>query len=53
MIAGSVDVLYNVMDGSVAWTHYASHFLIPTTIGNTLGGVVLVALLNYSEVAAD
>jgi formate/nitrite transporter FocA (FNT family) len=53
VVAGSVDVLYNVMDGSVAWSHYALNFLIPTAVGNTLGGVVLVALLNYSQVAAD
>jgi formate/nitrite transporter FocA (FNT family) len=53
VIAGSADVLYNVFDGSIAWSRYASDFLLPTMIGNTLGGVVLVACLNYGQVATE
>jgi formate/nitrite transporter FocA (FNT family) len=28
-------------------------FVVPAVIGNAIGGVLLVALLNYSQVAAD
>jgi formate/nitrite transporter FocA (FNT family) len=28
----------------------AGRFIVPAVIGNTIGGVVLVALLNYGQV---
>jgi formate-nitrite transporter family protein len=28
-------------------------FVVPSVLGNTVGGVLLVALLNYGQVAAE
>ncbi|MCU0548813.1 MAG: formate/nitrite transporter family protein [Leptolyngbya sp. Prado105] len=51
-IAGSVEVLYLVMTGAITWMQYLGHFLMPTLLGNIVGGVSLVAALNHAQVAA-
>lgn len=53
VIAGSVEVLYVVTTGGASWGKYFYDFLIPTLIGNILGGVPLVAVLNYAQVAPE
>ncbi len=53
IIAGSVDVLYLVNTGAVSWGGYFLSFMLPTLIGNIIGGVSLVAALNFGQVAAD
>ena len=53
VIAGSVEVLYLVTTGPASWGSYFAQFLLPTLLGNTLGGVTLVAALNYGQVAPD
>ena len=53
IIAGSVDVLYLVNVGAVSWGGYFLSFMLPTLIGNIIGGVSLVAALNFGQVAAD
>lgn len=50
-IAGSVDGLYAVFTAHATFAAYAIHFLIPTVLGNALGGVILVSLLGYGQVA--
>lgn len=52
VIAGSVEVLYSVMTGAKTWTAYAGGYLIPTLIGNIIGGVALVSALNHAQVIA-
>ena len=48
-IVGSVEVFYvMLMGGSSLWTYLWS-FLTPSVLGNTLGGVVFVAILNYAQ----
>lgn len=51
VVAGSVEVLYGVMSGAVTWEKYFGGFMIPTLIGNIMGGIALVAVLNYGQVA--
>ena len=51
VIAGSVESLYAVTTGSATWGAYFGQFLIPTLLGNIIGGVSLVALLNHAQVA--
>ncbi|MEO7018855.1 MAG: formate/nitrite transporter family protein [Ktedonobacteraceae bacterium] len=51
IIAGSVDVLYLVNTGATSWLTYLFGFMLPTLIGNIIGGVSLVAALNYAQVA--
>ena len=53
IIAGSVDVLYLVNIGSVSWLTYFASFMLPTLIGNIIGGVSLVAALNFAQVNAE
>jgi formate/nitrite transporter FocA (FNT family) len=49
-IAGSSEFLISVFSGEQTWAGYLGGFLLPTTLGNTVGGVILVALLNYGQV---
>lgn len=53
IIAGSLEVLYAVAAGAWPWTLYVTHFLIPVFIGNCIGGVGLVAILNYGQVVPE
>ncbi|MBF6591634.1 MAG: formate/nitrite transporter family protein [Ktedonobacterales bacterium] len=53
IIAGSVEVLYLVSIGAATWGTFLGGFLAPTLLGNILGGVSLVAALNYAQVAAE
>jgi len=53
IIAGSVEVLYTVWTGETSWGAYLGHYMIPTLIGNTIGGVTLVAWLNHAQVVND
>lgn len=52
IIAGSTEVFYAVIDGSLNWGDYGS-YMLPTLIGNTLGGVGLVAALNFAQVNSE
>ena len=52
VIAGSVEVLFLVMTGARPWTSYVGGYLVPTLIGNIIGGVALVSALNHAQVIA-
>jgi formate-nitrite transporter family protein len=52
VIAGSVEVLYLVLSGGASAWQYLAFYLAPTLLGNTLGGVSLVAALNHAQVVA-
>ncbi|MEX1081575.1 MAG: formate/nitrite transporter family protein [Halofilum sp. (in: g-proteobacteria)] len=52
-IAGASEVLIAVFSGQATWFQYVFAFQIPTTIGNILGGVILVAILNYGQVVGS
>jgi len=49
IIAGSIDVLFLVMTGVLPWSAYAGGYMLPTLIGNVLGGVALVSALNHAQ----
>jgi formate/nitrite transporter FocA (FNT family) len=51
VIAGSAEVFYAVASGAVSVPHYLAGFLLPCFLGNSLGGVILVSLVNYGQVA--
>lgn len=53
IIAGSVDVFYLVNTGTVSWLTYFIGFMLPTLIGNIIGGVSLVAALNFAQVTSE
>jgi formate/nitrite transporter FocA (FNT family) len=50
IIAGSTEVAYLVARGAASWGDYFGGFVLPTLLGNTLGGVTLVAALNHAQV---
>ncbi len=53
VIAGSVDCAFLVEFGQATWSDFFSRFFEPTLLGNIVGGVALVAALNYGQVAAE
>ncbi len=53
IVAGSVDAFYLVATGEAGLGDYFGKFFVPTLIGNVIGGVALVAALNYGQVAHE
>jgi formate/nitrite transporter FocA (FNT family) len=53
VIAGSVEVFYAIVTGSAPFGAYFGSFMIPALAGNIIGGVSLVAVLNYAQVAPE
>jgi formate/nitrite transporter FocA (FNT family) len=53
IIAGSVDAAYLVHAGIASVGDYLGGFFLPTLCGNIVGGVTLVAMLNYGQVAPE
>lgn len=52
VIVGSVETGYLMWSGAASVGTYLWHFMLPTFIGNTLGGVGLVALVNHMQVTS-
>lgn len=52
VIAGSVEVLYLAVTGQAGVGEVVGGFLVPALVGNSLGGVALVAALNHAQVVA-
>ncbi|GFO66520.1 hypothetical protein GMLC_00990 [Geomonas limicola] len=52
VIAGSVETLYLVVNGLLGFADFLLTFLLPTLLGNIVGGVSLVAALNHAQVVA-
>lgn len=52
IIAGAVEVLFLVMVGAKSWFAIAWGYLLPTLIGNCLGGVSLTAAVNHAQVVS-
>ena len=50
IVAGSVEAAFNIFVGRFGLMAYIFHFLVPTLLGNTIGGVSLVAILNHAPV---
>ncbi|HXV01143.1 MAG TPA: formate/nitrite transporter family protein [Caulobacteraceae bacterium] len=53
IIAGSTEAGYAVLLGQAPVNAYVAKFLAPTLIGNIVGGVALVALLNHAPVSDE
>jgi formate/nitrite transporter FocA (FNT family) len=52
-IAGSVEAFYLAAAGQGSFGAMLGDFVLPSVLGNAVGGVLLVALLNYGQVAAE
>jgi formate/nitrite transporter FocA (FNT family) len=53
VIAGSVETAFAAMQGALSWSDYLVGFLVPALIGNSIGGVVFVAMLNHAQVKEE
>ena len=52
IIAGAVDVFALAASGDKSWGEVWAMYVLPTFIGNVIGGVTLVAALNHAQVVA-
>lgn len=52
IIAGSVEVLFLVMVGYKSWLSVVIGYMLPTLVGNCIGGVSLTAALNHAQAVA-
>ena len=52
IIAGSVETLYLATAGQASFSQVAMGYMLPTLIGNIIGGVALVAALNHAQVVS-
>ena len=52
-IAGSVNAFTRVWAGDASLADMLGNFVVPALIGNVVGGVVLVALLNHGQVSPE
>ena len=53
VIAGSAEAAYSVFSGTATFMQYFIHFLLPTLIGNIIGGVLMVSVLNHGSIASE
>jgi formate/nitrite transporter FocA (FNT family) len=49
VIAGSTEAFALAASGGISWGDALGGFTLPAFIGNTLGGVVLVAMVNHAQ----
>jgi formate/nitrite transporter FocA (FNT family) len=49
IIAGATEVFYAAVRGEATWGAALGGFIVPTLIGNILGGTTIVAALNHAQ----
>jgi formate/nitrite transporter FocA (FNT family) len=52
IIAGATETFALGVTGEVPWASVLGLFVVPTLVGNIVGGVMLVAVLNHAQVVA-
>lgn len=52
VIAGSIEAFTLAFAGQISWATALGHYTVPSLIGNTLGGIALVAFINHAQVVA-
>lgn len=52
-IAGSTEAFFMAAGGLAGWGAVLGGFVVPAVLGNIVGGVLFVALLNHGQAAAD
>jgi formate/nitrite transporter FocA (FNT family) len=53
VIAGSVEAAYGVLRGNASAQDYLLKFFAPTLLGNVVGGIALVGLLNHASISPE
>jgi formate-nitrite transporter family protein len=49
VIAGASEVFYAGIRGEASWGQVIGGYLLPTLVGNTVGGITMVAALNHAQ----
>jgi len=49
VVAGGTEVMYGAIRGEASWSRAIGGYLLPTLVGNVLGGITLVAALNHAQ----
>lgn len=52
IVIGSIYSIYTIAAHQHTWAEYFGHFAWPTLLGNCIGGVALVAFVNYGQATA-
>jgi formate-nitrite transporter family protein len=52
VVAGAVEVLFLATTGAAPWSAAAAGYIVPALIGNVIGGVTIVALINHAQVVS-
>lgn len=52
VVAGAVQTFYGAVIGNASWLTVCANYLLPTFIGNVIGGVALVAAINHAQVVS-
>lgn len=52
VIAGSVETFTAAAAGAASWGMVLGNYVLPALIGNILGGVILVAVLNHAQIVS-
>jgi formate/nitrite transporter FocA (FNT family) len=52
IVIGSIYCIYTVAADQHTWSEYFGHFAWPVLLGNCIGGVALVAVVNYAQATA-
>jgi formate/nitrite transporter FocA (FNT family) len=53
IVAGSVEAFLLVLSGQLGWLAMLGQFVLPTLIGNIVGGTALFALIAYAQVMKE
>jgi formate/nitrite transporter FocA (FNT family) len=53
VIAGSAEAAFAAFHGMIGASDYLIRFLIPALVGNSIGGIVFVAMLNHAQVKEE
>jgi formate/nitrite transporter FocA (FNT family) len=53
VIAGAAETFYLAITGLRSWGEVLGGFIVPALIGNTIGGVTLVAALAHAQIVGD
>ena len=52
VVAGAVEVMFLGWGGAAPWHQVVGAYILPALIGNILGGVTLVAVVNHAQVVS-
>ena len=52
VIAGASETLYVVAMGEKSWLGWLGGWMLPTLVGNVVGGTAFVAALNHAQVTS-